>query len=71
MPRLSKRLPCVRARFEAVEIPLKRIKKSRNVRKKSAALREANWKNLASVSYQALDNRRLTTVAKNNLLPAG
>jgi hypothetical protein len=33
-PRVSSGRRCVRARFDAVEMPLKRMKKSRNARKK-------------------------------------
>ena len=33
-PRMSKGRPCVRARFDGVEMPLKRMKKSKNARQK-------------------------------------
>jgi hypothetical protein len=40
IPLFSRRRPWVRAKFEAVEIPLKRMKKSKNARQKPLACGE-------------------------------
>ena len=43
--------PCVRAKFEAVEMPLKRTKKSQNALKKPLLFSEDMGKNLADLTY--------------------
>lgn len=46
MPRVRSFRPCVRARFDAVEMPLNKIKKSRNARKKPFSILLPIGKNL-------------------------